>query len=97
MYLLDTDHLSLIQRGSAAGQNILTRLTATSQPFATTIVTYERISLMLKQLIPKFQPTAFSKATPFITARSTFSPSLLLPPKSIKLSAEIILVWVVAI
>jgi tRNA(fMet)-specific endonuclease VapC len=44
MYLLDTDHLSLIQRGSAAGQNILTRLTATSQPFATTIVTYEEQS-----------------------------------------------------
>jgi tRNA(fMet)-specific endonuclease VapC len=44
MYLLDTDHLSLIQRGSAVGQNILTRLTATGQPFATTIITYEEQS-----------------------------------------------------
>ncbi|MGI0491007.1 type II toxin-antitoxin system VapC family toxin [Alkalinema pantanalense CENA528] len=44
MYLLDTDHLSLIQRGSSLGQTLLTRLIATNQPFATTIVTYEEQS-----------------------------------------------------
>lgn len=41
MYLLDTDHLSLIQRGTAAGRSILQRLTNSNIPFATTIVTYE--------------------------------------------------------
>jgi tRNA(fMet)-specific endonuclease VapC len=41
MYILDTDHLSLIQRGSTSGQNILTRLSNAQTPFATTIVTYE--------------------------------------------------------
>jgi tRNA(fMet)-specific endonuclease VapC len=41
MYLLDTDHLSLIQRGSAAGRSILQNLIASNTPFATTIVTYE--------------------------------------------------------
>ena len=41
MYLLDTDHLSLIQRGGIQGRSILLRLTATTVPFATTIVTYE--------------------------------------------------------
>jgi tRNA(fMet)-specific endonuclease VapC len=41
MYILDTDHLSLIQRGSISGQKILTRLSNSQTPFATTIVTYE--------------------------------------------------------
>jgi tRNA(fMet)-specific endonuclease VapC len=41
MYILDTDHLSLIQRGSGSGQKILTRLSNSPIPFATTIVTYE--------------------------------------------------------
>jgi tRNA(fMet)-specific endonuclease VapC len=44
MYLLDTDHLSLIQRGSATGQEILRRLTAGTVPFGTTVVTYEEQS-----------------------------------------------------
>ncbi len=38
MYILDTDHLSLIQRGSTSGQKILTRLSNSQTPFATTIV-----------------------------------------------------------
>jgi tRNA(fMet)-specific endonuclease VapC len=41
MYILDTDHLSLIQRGSLPGQAILTRLINSRIPFTTTIVTYE--------------------------------------------------------
>jgi tRNA(fMet)-specific endonuclease VapC len=41
MYLLDTDHLSLIQRGGIQGQSILLRLTETTIPFATTVITYE--------------------------------------------------------
>jgi tRNA(fMet)-specific endonuclease VapC len=41
MYLLDTDHLSLIQRGGIQGQGILLRLTETTIPFATTVITYE--------------------------------------------------------
>jgi tRNA(fMet)-specific endonuclease VapC len=44
MYLLDTDHLSLIQRGSIVGQTILHRLVTIDRPFATTIVTYEEQS-----------------------------------------------------
>jgi tRNA(fMet)-specific endonuclease VapC len=44
MYLLDTDHLSLIQRGGVAGRTILGRLAATGVPFGTTIVTYEEQS-----------------------------------------------------
>ena len=41
MYLLDTDYLSLIQRGGIQGRSILLRLTETTTPFATTIITYE--------------------------------------------------------
>jgi tRNA(fMet)-specific endonuclease VapC len=41
MYLLDTDHLSLIQRGGIPGRAILLRLTETTIPFATTVITYE--------------------------------------------------------
>lgn len=41
MYLLDTDHLSLIQRGGIQGRSILLRLTETIIPFATTVITYE--------------------------------------------------------
>ncbi len=41
MYLLDTDHLSLIQRGGIQGRSILLRLTKTTIPFATTVITYE--------------------------------------------------------
>jgi tRNA(fMet)-specific endonuclease VapC len=44
MYILDTDHLSLIQRGDPSGQKILTRLSSAQTPFATTIVTYEEQS-----------------------------------------------------
>jgi tRNA(fMet)-specific endonuclease VapC len=44
MYLLDTDHLSLIQRGSELGRSILLRLTANNVPFGTTVVTYEEQS-----------------------------------------------------
>jgi tRNA(fMet)-specific endonuclease VapC len=44
MYILDTDHLSLIQRGDPSGQKILTRLSNAQTPFATTIVTYEEQS-----------------------------------------------------
>jgi tRNA(fMet)-specific endonuclease VapC len=41
MYLLDTDHISLIQRGTAAGKAVLLRSNRTNQPLATTVVTYE--------------------------------------------------------
>jgi tRNA(fMet)-specific endonuclease VapC len=41
MYLLDTDHLSLVQRGGSEGQAILLRLRVSGVTFGTTIVTYE--------------------------------------------------------
>ncbi|UBF27242.1 hypothetical protein K9N68_04560 [Kovacikia minuta CCNUW1] len=44
MYLLDTDHLSLLQRGSSPGRQILFRLIASGVTFGTTIVTYEEQS-----------------------------------------------------
>jgi tRNA(fMet)-specific endonuclease VapC len=41
MYILDTDHLSLLQRKGEAGQRILTRLQTNRVPFAATIISYE--------------------------------------------------------
>jgi tRNA(fMet)-specific endonuclease VapC len=42
MYILDTDHLSLIRRNGIEGQRILVRLSSISNnDVATTIVTYE--------------------------------------------------------
>jgi len=42
MYILDTDHLSLIQRNGLEGKRILTRLAAIEKAeVAVTVVTYE--------------------------------------------------------
>jgi tRNA(fMet)-specific endonuclease VapC len=41
MYLLDTDYISLIQRGSSDGRIIFQRLISTNSPLATTVITYE--------------------------------------------------------
>lgn len=42
MYLLDTDHLSTLQRGGEAAQRLLTRLTnAKTSEIAATIVSHE--------------------------------------------------------
>ena len=41
MYLLDTDYMSLIQRGGPAGATIVQRLITTNSPIATTVITYE--------------------------------------------------------
>jgi tRNA(fMet)-specific endonuclease VapC len=41
MYLLDTDYISLIQRGSGDGRIIFQRLISTNSPLATTVITYE--------------------------------------------------------
>lgn len=42
MYILDTDHLSLIQRNGGDGKRILARLAAVKDPeVAVTIITYE--------------------------------------------------------
>ena len=42
MYILDTDHLSLIQRNNQEGKKILARLaTIENAPVAVTIITYE--------------------------------------------------------
>ena len=42
MYILDTDHLSLIQRNGQEGKNILAKLAKTSVPeIAVTVITYE--------------------------------------------------------
>jgi tRNA(fMet)-specific endonuclease VapC len=41
MYLLDTDYMSLIQRGGSDGKTIFQRLITINQALATTVVTYE--------------------------------------------------------
>jgi tRNA(fMet)-specific endonuclease VapC len=42
MYILDTDHLSLIQRNGADGKRILARLATIDNPeVAVTVITYE--------------------------------------------------------
>jgi tRNA(fMet)-specific endonuclease VapC len=41
VYLLDTDYLSLIQRGNLDGKMVFQRLIANNSPLATTIITYE--------------------------------------------------------
>jgi tRNA(fMet)-specific endonuclease VapC len=41
MYLLDTDYMSLIQRGSPDGKTVFQRLIASNSPLATTVITYE--------------------------------------------------------
>jgi tRNA(fMet)-specific endonuclease VapC len=41
MYLLDTDYMSLIQRGGADGRTIFQKLITTNTPLSTTVVTYE--------------------------------------------------------
>jgi tRNA(fMet)-specific endonuclease VapC len=41
MYLLDTDYMSLIQRGGPDGETIFQKLIITNRPLATTVVTYE--------------------------------------------------------
>lgn len=41
MYLLDTDYMSLIQRGNADGKTIVQRLITTNSPLATTVITYK--------------------------------------------------------
>ncbi|WP_242041561.1 hypothetical protein [Alkalinema sp. FACHB-956] len=38
MYLLDTDYMSLIQRGNADGKTIVQRLITTNSPLATTVI-----------------------------------------------------------
>jgi tRNA(fMet)-specific endonuclease VapC len=41
MYLLDTDYMSLIQRGGPDGKTIFQRLITANRPLSTTVVTYE--------------------------------------------------------
>lgn len=41
MYLLDTDHLSLLQRDTPVGRSILLRLATINVHFGTTVITYE--------------------------------------------------------
>lgn len=41
MYLLDTDYMSLIQRGTAEGKIIFQRMMKMNHPLATTVITYE--------------------------------------------------------
>jgi tRNA(fMet)-specific endonuclease VapC len=64
MYILDTDHLSLIQRNGDDGKRILTRLAAVKDPeVAVTIITYENklevvstFCLKQKHQMSKFLP-----------------------------------------
>ena len=67
MYLLDTDHLSTLQRGGEAAQRLLTRLAnARTSEIAVTIVSYEEqtrgwLSYMAKARSIKAQVAAYSQ------------------------------------
>lgn len=65
MYILDTDHLSLIQRNGQEGKRILTRLAATEEvEIAVTVITYEeqvkgRLALLSKAKTLEKQVSAY--------------------------------------
>lgn len=65
MYILDTDHLSLIQRNGHEGKRILTRLAATEEvEIAVTVITYEeqvkgRLALLSKAKTLEKQVSAY--------------------------------------
>ncbi|MEH2380449.1 MAG: type II toxin-antitoxin system VapC family toxin [Nostoc sp.] len=65
MYILDTDHLSLIQRNGQEGKRILTRLAAVEEgEIAVTVITYEeqvrgRLSVLSKAKTPDEQVLAY--------------------------------------
>ncbi len=67
MYILDTDHLSLIQRNGQEGKRILTRLAAIREvEIAATVITYEeqvrgRLSVLSKARTPDKQVIAYQK------------------------------------
>ncbi|QFS43233.1 type II toxin-antitoxin system VapC family toxin [Nostoc sphaeroides] len=65
MYILDTDHLSLIQRNGQEGKRILTRLLAVEEgEIAVTVITYEeqvrgRLSVISRAKTPDEQVLAY--------------------------------------
>lgn len=65
MYILDTDHLSLIQRNGQEGKRILTRLAAVQESdVAVTVITYEeqvrgRLNVVSKAKTPEEQALAY--------------------------------------
>lgn len=65
MYILDTDHLSLIQRNNKAGHRILERLQLLQTPEVfVTIITYEeqvrgRLAFLSKSKLPEEQRLAY--------------------------------------
>ncbi|MHC5825596.1 MAG: type II toxin-antitoxin system VapC family toxin [Nostoc sp.] len=65
MYILDTDHLSLIQRNGQEGKRILTRLAAVEEgEIAVTVITYEeqvrgRLSVLSRAKTPDEQVLAY--------------------------------------
>lgn len=67
MYLLDTDHLSALQRGGEAAQRLLTRLAnARTSEIAATIVSYEEqtrgwLSCMAKARSKESEVAAYSQ------------------------------------
>lgn len=67
MYILDTDHLSLIQRNGKEGKRVLAKLaTLKSTEVAVTVITYEeqirgRLSIISKAKTPDEQVTAYQR------------------------------------
>ncbi|MCC5623362.1 type II toxin-antitoxin system VapC family toxin [Nostoc sp. CHAB 5715] len=65
MYILDTDHLSFIQRNGQEGKRILTRLAAVEEvEIAVTVITYEeqvrgRLSVLSRAKNPDEQILAY--------------------------------------
>ncbi|MDZ8257996.1 hypothetical protein [Nostoc sp. ChiQUE01b] len=65
MYILDTDHLSFIQRNGQEGKRILTRLAAVEEvEIAVTVITYEeqvrgRLSVLSRAKTPDEQILAY--------------------------------------
>ena len=76
MYLLDTDYMSLMQRGTMEGQELFRRLMSSNITPATTIVTYEeqmRGWLDRRNLRLKFVRISCSISTRRITKELQFS------------------------
>jgi tRNA(fMet)-specific endonuclease VapC len=77
MYLLDTDHLSIIERGGSAAQRLGTRLSTQNQEeIAVTVITYEEqtrgwLGYIAKAHTLEEQIIAYSKLEKHIATFST--------------------------
>ena len=101
MYILDTDHLSLIQRNGEDGKRILARLASIANAeVAVTVITYEeqvkgRLSVLARAKTIDEQVFAYRgfNKLQLITSRSQFFLSVMQPLLSINAYVKPILDW----